>query len=345
LAATSAQTLTFTYDALGRNLTQAGPLGTITSGYDAAGRRSTLALPGSTALTVGYSYDASGALTQQRENPAGSNSLLATMDYDTAGRPAVLTRGAGVAITTFEYYPTGWPLQIGHNLGGGATNDLVLRFSYTPAGQISEALRDNDSYAWTGHYAIQRPYTTNGLNQYSAAGGATFLYDLNGNLTSDGNRTFVYDVENRLLSSTAPLSGAGSAAALVYDPLGRLFQVSSPTTIARLLDDGDALIAEYNGAGTLQRRYVRGAGADVPLVWYQGVCGYRRDGSKTAGSVAQGFVPLVPSERDRSVSDCSGGHPAECHVAPGHTRCPYHEAHIGDFGGHGIAAWVAIFKA
>jgi hypothetical protein len=34
--------------------------------------------------------------------------------------------------------------------------------------------------------------------QYSQAGGATFGYDANGNLTSDGSRGYSYDVENRL---------------------------------------------------------------------------------------------------------------------------------------------------
>lgn len=30
------------------------------------------------------------------------------------------------------------------------------------------------------------------------------------------------------------------------------------------------MVAEYNGAGTLQRRYVHGSGADQPLLWYEG---------------------------------------------------------------------------
>ena len=34
--------------------------------------------------------------------------------------------------------------------------------------------------------------------------------------------------------------------------------------------DGDRLIAEYNTAGTVLRRYVHGAGVDEPLVWYEG---------------------------------------------------------------------------
>ena len=53
---------------------------------------------------------------------------------------------------------------------------------------------------------------------------ATFAYDANGNLTSDGSTSFVYDAENRLVSA----SGAKTAS-LAYDPLGRLWQTSGGT--------------------------------------------------------------------------------------------------------------------
>ncbi len=60
----------------------------------------------------------------------------------------------------------------------------------------------------------------------------------------------------------------GHNATLVYDPLGRLFQVGT----TRFLYDGDALVAECNTSGTLLRRYVHGsnAAADDPLLWYEG---------------------------------------------------------------------------
>ena len=61
----------------------------------------------------------------------------------------------------------------------------------------------------------------NGLNQYISTGTATPGYDPNGNLASDGSTAFVYDVENRLVSATG-----ASSAELVYNPLGRLWQVS-----------------------------------------------------------------------------------------------------------------------
>jgi RHS repeat-associated protein len=128
----------------------------------------------------------------------------------------------------------------------------------------------NDAYAWTGHYAVQRPYSTNGLNQYSAAGSTALTYDANGNLTAETPpspappRTYVYDIENRLV-------GAPNGVTLSYDPLGRLFEVSSAGSPAtRFLYDGDALVAEYNAAGTMLRRYVHDIGADVPAIQYEG---------------------------------------------------------------------------
>jgi RHS repeat-associated protein len=49
-----------------------------------------------------------------------------------------------------------------------------------------------------------------------------------------------------------------------------LYQVSNTGGTTRFLYDGDKLILEYNGSGTIQRRYVHGAGVDEPLVWYEG---------------------------------------------------------------------------
>lgn len=132
---------------------------------------------------MGYTYDAAGNLTEVRENGATSGAgLLGVYGYDSLGRRTILTRG-GAVITTYDYDPAGRLWQIGHNLAGGATNDLVLQFSYNPAGQINQTSRSNDLYAWGGHYQVNRGYTANGLNQYSAAGPATFDYDSNGNLT------------------------------------------------------------------------------------------------------------------------------------------------------------------
>jgi RHS repeat-associated protein len=179
--------------------------------------------------------------------------------YRPDGLPAGQSRSNGASTWTARD-ALGRLNGLGHYYGGGGPADVLWLFAHNPAGQIASASRDNDAYAWTRHYAVNRPYTTNGLNQYSGVGDRQYLYDLNGNLTSDGSRTYSYDVENRMVS--------GNGATLSYDPLGRLYQVTLGTGTTRFLYDGDALVAEYDGAGAMQRRYVHWDGADVPIMSY-----------------------------------------------------------------------------
>jgi RHS repeat-associated protein len=167
--------------------------------------------------------------------------------------------------TTYGYDPVARLASTADNLAGTA-NDETESLAYNPANQIITDTRSNSAYAFNGYVNVNRSYTKNGLNQYTAAGSATFGYDTNGNLTSDGSSTYAYDPENRLLTAT----GAASAT-LVYDPLGRLYQSSggSGGTI-RYLYDGDELVEEYNTSGTVLRRFVHGNEEDDPLIWYEG---------------------------------------------------------------------------
>jgi RHS repeat-associated protein len=112
---------------------------------------------------------------------------------------------------------------------------------------------------------LSRNYVANGLNQYRTVGTDTFGYDANGNLASDGASSYTYDAENRLVT----VAGAASAN-LVYDPTGRLWQVTGRDgQSTRFFYDGDQLSAEYDASGNLLRRYVHGTGDDDPLVWYE----------------------------------------------------------------------------
>jgi RHS repeat-associated protein len=116
---------------------------------------------------------------------------------------------------------------------------------------------------------VSRGYTSNGLNQYTASGSASLSYDANGNLASDGSTSYVYDDENKLVSASG-----GHSATLSYDPLGRLWQVSSTSTgTTRFYYDGDHIAIEADGSSNLLRAYVHGDGADEPLLWYEVVPG------------------------------------------------------------------------
>jgi RHS repeat-associated protein len=141
-------------------------------------------------------------------------------------------------------------------------------FLYNPASQIVQRSTGNRAYLWTPPYEVSRTYAANGLNQYastSGTSGTSYVYDLNGNLRSDGATAFVYDAENRLVSAR----GAKNAD-LTYDPLGRLSRVADPVagTATRFFYDGDRLVYETSDTGSPRHYYVHGNGADQPLVWW-----------------------------------------------------------------------------
>jgi RHS repeat-associated protein len=249
--------------ARGRPLTSSNNMGgtarTLSYAYDAGGRRSRLTFPDGSYLA--YAYDPAARLTAILENGA---TQIAGFTYDNPGRLAAASvAGAG---STYGYDGLSRLASLSHDLAG-TTSDQILTFpAYNPASQIVKRTASNDAYASNTAYNVSRAYAVNGLNQYTVAGPATFLYDANGNLASDGSTTFVYDAENRLVSA----AGARNAS-LSYDPLGRLFQTSSAATgTTQFLYDGDELVAEYSSAGSVLRRYAHGVGTDDPVIWYEG---------------------------------------------------------------------------
>jgi RHS repeat-associated protein len=253
--------LGFTYDALGRQLTQAGPQGTVTSAFDIAGRRTRITH--ADGFWVDYTHFVTGEVQQVREYGATSGAgLLASYAYDDLGRRTSLTRGNGT-VKSYAYDSASRLSQLSEDLAGTA-HDQALGFSYNPASQIAQNTRSNDAYAWSGHYNLNRNYTANGLNQYTASGSITPTYDARGNLTSAGATTYAYSSENMLTSASG---GIG----LSYDPMLRVYQTAGGAAgTTRFGYDGMELIAEYNGSNALLRRYVHGPGADEPLVWYEG---------------------------------------------------------------------------
>jgi RHS repeat-associated protein len=142
--------------------------------------------------------------------------------------------------------------------------DVTYGFGLNPASQIISQTRSNDSYAYTGYLNVNRSYARNGLNQYTSAGPATFTYDANGNLISDGTSSFSYDAENRMVT-------ASGGWVLTYDPLGRLWQnAAGATDGSQMLWDGDELVDEYSLTGTHYSRQVHGGGEDDPLAMFAG---------------------------------------------------------------------------
>ena len=65
------------------------------------------------------------------------------------------------------------------------------------------------------------------------------------------------------------MSGPASAS-LEYDPLGRLAKTTINGAVTQFLYAGDKLMAEYDGAGNVLRRYAPSYGVDEAIVWWEG---------------------------------------------------------------------------
>jgi RHS repeat-associated protein len=223
--------------------------------YDGNGNRTRITHPDGNSFA--YEFDGLDRMIAVRENTA--QPVVVQTVWGTHGRIASQRRGS--VTTTYQYDGVMRPRETSDDLQG-TVYDLTTQLSYNPASQIIGRTRSNSRYAFADYLPVNRSYASNGLNQYVSAGPATFLYDSNGNLTSDGTYSFTYDAENRLIASS-------SGAALTYDPLGRLHETSGGSAgITRFVYDGDQMTVEYDAWGNVWRRYVHGTAEDDPLLWY-----------------------------------------------------------------------------
>jgi RHS repeat-associated protein len=289
LSATDANghTGTFGYDGLGRATSQGDATSARTSQYDAAGRRTRLTW--ADGFFVTYEYDATGLMTAIKENGTTS---LATFEYDDIGRRTKLTRGNGV-VSNYGYNNGSQLSSLGLDLPG-AGNDQTNTYSYNPDMQITQRTFSNDAYNWNGHYNVNRNYTSNALNQYTAAGPLTPTYDARGNMTSAGPTTYTYNSKNQLVQ----VSDTGKQ--FYFDPSGRLDTILTSTgaALTAFQYDGPNIATEVNpaAANAVARRYVWGPGMDEPLVWYEG-----------SGTADRRY--LISDERGSivAVTDATGG--------------------------------------
>lgn len=271
--------MTWTYDGLGRVLSETQPYGSASYLYNAAGMRTRVTW--NDGFYVVYDYDNLANVTAIRENNAASGvGVLATYAYDSAtGTRASVTFGNGT-VRNYAYDQMARTTGIGIDLAG-TTNDLVLgkvgtvgsNMTYNPASQLTSIVRSNDAYAWSGAINAERNYTPDFLNRYSSvatvtpAQTTTLGYDARGNLTTSTTgaavTTYTYNALNEM---TAGPNGTS----MNYDAIGRLGEYNTSVS-TRFVYDGSAMIAEVsNPAGSILRRYVHGPGTDEPIVWYEG---------------------------------------------------------------------------
>jgi RHS repeat-associated protein len=272
--------IVYLYDTAGRLTTEATNGRAMTYGYDVAGDRTSITWPDTN--FVQYVYRAGGLLTEMRENgQTGSNQqVLADLGYDQLLAPTNIGRAHNTAVATTFGYDTVHRLITMTQDFSGTANDLTLGMSFNAASQLTQLTQtsSNTAYTWTNYTTGTNPRSFDGINRDAgeqalspadSSCGPAQGYDARGNLTNDGTRLFTYDEENRLTAVKGNSTGCPATETFSYDPLGRLYQTVAGGATTQFLYAGDQLVGEYNGSGTMLRRYVPGRAADQPEVWYE----------------------------------------------------------------------------
>jgi RHS repeat-associated protein len=312
---TNGNTLANVYDNANRmtSATRTTPLlsaKTVSYAYDPAGNRTQMTWPDG--YYAQYTYD---ALNHPVTVIDSGSATLATYIYDTLARRTGLQYNGATGAkmqyawsTEDDFVTLSSDLAVGGNLAA-TTNDVAFAHSFTPAHQWATATISNPAFRYLPTTTVTTPYAVaNVLNQYGTVGGVVQTYDTRGNLTSDGARTYTYDTENRMLTATA----SGLSAAYAYDPMGRRTAKTVNSTVTAFVHDGDSEIAEYDGSGALQRRYVPGPAIDeyIAMVTAAGVKSYfhtDKMGSVIAMSDASGNLTEGPYTYDSYGNCFSGG--------------------------------------
>ena len=238
-------------------------------------------------LQVSYHYDGAGRLL----NRILSNGVQTDYQYDGANRLTQLTSrtatGEVVAQQEYAHDAAGYITEVIQDVDGDGTADTV-HYGYDPVYRLASAdypgTEHDESYTYDG-VGNRQTFTRNGttlhyvtgpgnrllaVRQGSATGPvvSSYEYDANGNRTATwpgaigtgtALHTATYDTQDRMASLT--VAGTG-AVHFKYDPWAYRIAKQTPTELKRSYLEGEHLEAVYDGAGAVQRTYLRGVVVD-----------------------------------------------------------------------------------
>lgn len=221
-------------------------------GYDLVGNRTSIQWPD--AWTATYTYDAANRMATV-SFPGGSG----TWAYDSQSRPTGFSRSNGTT-TSYTYEADSDLATLTHAYASGSPMTATFAYARDKAGLIT--YRGNTTaYDWTPSMAYARSYgPANPLNQVASEAGTALVFDVRGNMTSDGTWTFAFDQRNRMASAIKP----GTTATYDYDGDDRRTKKTVNGVVTRILWSGNAELAEADSSGAILRRYVPGAAVDAP---------------------------------------------------------------------------------
>lgn len=300
----NADEIDFTYDDLGR-LIEKAPDGmpTVTYEYDLAGRRmkvSTSVVAGNPASgDFEYYYDTAGRLTKEEwpDNKSvqyeyddngnvtkliypdnyyiervydemnrltgiklnGDTALALEFDYDPLSRRSKLTYENGVE-TDYGFQLDDDMETLIQTFTGSS---VEFTYAFNNVHEMTSQSVDDSTYMWHPAAAGTVTYAAaNNMNQYTTVGGNSFTFDDNGCLIDDTVFDFTYDTENQLIEADDGVT----VSSYIYDPLRRQNQKDVGGSKTRYIYAGLQMVAEYDGSGNIQKKYVYGHGLDEVLI-------------------------------------------------------------------------------
>ncbi len=257
----SSDIVSYGYDARNElvQIGDGGPTPLATYNYDLNGNRATRTLGNGT--TVAYAFDdANRGLSIDQSNAAGS---FARIDYTVNAVNNRTNRtetdsGAKPFSDVYGYDAIDQLTQVKYNFDAGAgTQDRQVDYVYDGAGN-RVSVTDN---------GVTQNYSTNPLNEYTAAGTMSPNYDADGNLSTLNGGTFSYDAQNRLVRATA----GEKTVTFAYDGRNRCVKRATNGLPNYLYYDGWDLIQENSNRGGLLNRYIHGAATDEMLARFPAV--------------------------------------------------------------------------
>jgi RHS repeat-associated protein len=267
----------YIYDAVGRvTEMQLNEAWQLKHDYDASSNR--VKLTHADGFFVSYVYDELARMKGVCEEETASyngtavsctNSAtpLAVYAFNTQGQRTGVTLGNGNSVD-YTYEADGSLSELDHDIDGST---IAHDYTYNAVHQMVSQSVSDSSFVWAPTTSSTDSYTSNNLNQYTAAAGATLTYDNNGNMLSDGVQTYTY---NKYHNQLTKVTKSGNDVNFVYDAMGKRLskEDESSSTTERYLLDGDHVVIDFDstdqkfGTGEEMRRYVYGPGVDERIV-------------------------------------------------------------------------------